>query len=50
MCQATYHAGMQRLLRGDRAGAWAYFQICLKTKRYVVAEYILAQAELTRLR
>jgi tetratricopeptide (TPR) repeat protein len=45
-CQASYFAGMKRLIMGDRGTANDYFQKCLATGKKDFCEYILAQAEL----
>ena len=48
-CQASYFAGMKRLLMGDKKGAIDAFHQCVATQQKDFSEYTLAQAELQAL-
>jgi tetratricopeptide (TPR) repeat protein len=49
-CEADFYIGMRRLAAGDRSTARLRFQSCISTELKNFTEYILAEAELKRLR
>ncbi len=49
-CEADFYIGMRRLAAGDRSTARLRFQSCLSTELKNFTEYVLADAELKRLR
>ena len=49
-CEAFYYAGITRLGRGEMEGARLMFEQCLGTKGRGKLEYLLARAEMTRLK
>src|SRR5208282_5267893 len=48
-CEASYYAGMKRLLGGDKTTAAEYLRKCLATQETNFDEYIFAHAEIQRI-
>ena len=49
-CEADFYIGMRRLAAGDRSTARLRFQSCIATELKNFTEYVLAEAELKRMR